>query len=131
MMAVQTMSVHQELRLRGGLTRSVFPRVEAWLDEDGDRYEVVRALLDQTEVEYRSAIDLLFCETFRQQRAACLSFYQRKGKPLRKLYGTVELRMFERGLLYACRIAYERFVSDRLGRWAAIAGATQLYLLED
>jgi len=118
--------VQKQLQVSGGLCRSVFPRLNEWLDSDSDHLEILRELATEATLEYRSIADLIFCETFRDHQEACQAFYEGRGKPLRELYGQKELAMFERGLLFACHTAYKQFKANRFRSWASIAGLVAL-----
>jgi hypothetical protein len=120
-----------QLQLCGGVTSSVFPLVEVWLREDSDRQKIARELNVEVCIEYRSVIDMLFCETFREFQTPCVSYYEVRGKQFRKLLSEEKLAIYERALLYACMMAYEKFKADRLLRWSAIAGATRMCFEEE
>lgn len=114
------------LPLEGGLSQSVFPQVEKWVYSKSDHAELLQELVPFVEIEYQSLLDLLFCESYRDQQEACLAFYEGKGPPLRELCTGKELQMFERGLLLSCKLAYERVKKGRFRSWEHIAGLLSL-----
>lgn len=60
-----------ELRLvGGGMSATVFPRVEAWLEEDSDRWNAFARLKGRrSSRRFRSVVDFLLCDVVPSQLA--------------------------------------------------------------
>lgn len=110
-------SYRQSQSVAGGLTRSIFPRVEAWLEESDRQNALEWAAARKNMDRYQSMVDFLFCEIYQQFRARCVAFYEKDGPPLRELINEGQRTNFERGLLSVLAVAYEAFAADRRVSW--------------
>lgn len=125
LMLLQTQSQRQEQSqkqaITGGVTDSLFPLVEAWLQESSDHWNAFRRVRrSKTAVSktYRSVLDFLLCEVVPEHRAACTSFYLGGGAPLRELISPAEVRALEARLLLFLAVAYAAFVQQRACSWS-------------
>ena len=115
----QTLNLEQ-LAVAGGASESVFPRVEAWLQESTDHWNALRAVSKRkVDVGFHSVVDFVFvsvCPSFRQ---SCLAFYAGEGPPLRDLVQEARCRYFERRVLAFLEVAYAAFSAKRQLSWAS------------
>lgn len=103
----------------GGATDSIFPAVEEWLQDDGDRYKAFTRLRGRKSAsKYRSLMDFLLCEVVPSMREPCFAFYDDKGPPLREIAKARELRAYESRMLLFLAIAYESFCQKRRMSWS-------------
>jgi hypothetical protein len=117
---VQDYRLELDLEITGGLTGkdSVFPEVEAWLGEDGDRVHAFKRIQGRKSARgYRSMMDFLLCEVCPEERAGCHAFYRAKGPQLRFLRSEKEIRLLESKLLVFLAIAYEAHCQARRVTW--------------
>lgn len=124
------MLVIQSFELVGGMTASLFPTVEILLRCD-DRYSWALQLLApdrERMLEYRSLVDLLFCELNPQYQKACRRFYAGRGKSLRALITEKERDGFNQELLAALGVARELYEEKRQESWSWYAKEVKLKL---
>jgi len=112
-------SIRHSLDLTGGLTLSIFPRVDDWLNETSDHQNALEWAAARKQMDrYHSMVDFLFCETYQHFRARCFAFYEKDNEPLLKDTITEEQRnRFEKGLLSVLAVAYESFCAERRVSW--------------
>ena len=118
--ARQEVTVRQalELALLGGMTDSIFPEVEKWLQVSTDRQRALEWVAARKRMDrYKSIIDFLFVETFDHFRPACLAYYADKGPPLKDMITVANREKFSRTLLLVLQVAYDAFCAERRVTW--------------
>jgi hypothetical protein len=109
----------QTMDIDGGLTTSIFPRIEAWLNESTDHQAALRFIARRKDMNrYRSVIDFILCETTPLWRPACLRFYLDGEKPLRAIASDGELRRLEARMMLFLNIAYAAHQQKRELSWS-------------
>lgn len=117
MFAMQLRTV-QSVPVSGGASESVFPAVEAWLEQD-DHDRVLGIMAESRPAqEYRSVVDFLFCTVFPGQQATCKRFYEDEGPQLRTIASKRQLAVYERWMLQVLAGAYADWCRDRRRSWA-------------
>lgn len=110
----------EQLAVAGGASASVFPLVEAWLQESTDHWNALRSIARRkVDAGFHSVVDFVFvavCPSFRRH---CLDFYAGDGPPLRDLVMEPERRYFEHRLLAFLEVAYAAFSAKRQLSWAS------------
>jgi hypothetical protein len=111
-----------DLDLIGGITQSIFPEVEAYLKVDHDHLKALQWIARNKSADrYKSVMDWLFCETYRQWRGACRKFYERddenEGPMLKDLITEPERKLCAWGMLQMVKAAYEAFCAERWMSW--------------
>jgi hypothetical protein len=110
-----------ELPLTGGITSTIFPEVEAWLQADHDRQKALKVLADRLHKNpYRSVMDLLVCSVFPELRPGCFRYYLGGGRPLRDLITSGQRVAIAWHLLQAIEAAYQAFCEHRSLSWAKL-----------
>ena len=109
-MTLSAMVIEVELavELCGGATSSIFPQVEALLLSDTNAQAALRFVSEGKKVDsYRSMMDFLFCETFREYRTRCQRFYAGEGPSLSEILSSdlPQWRYYNRVLLAAIHFA--------------------------
>jgi hypothetical protein len=121
MSCVPRMTVRQliDLDLLGGMTKSIFPEVEAYLEVDHDHLNALQWIARNKSAErYESVMDWLFCETYRQYKGACMRFYADAEQPtLKDIITEPERKQCAWGLLQMIKRAYEAFKEERWISW--------------
>ncbi len=75
----------QQLALTGGLSESVFPKIDLLLQE-GEYQEALQFIASRKSMErYQSMVDFILCEIFVQFRKDCFKYYEGTGEPFRKM----------------------------------------------
>lgn len=97
----------------GGASDSLFPEVEALLSSDSDAQEALHFMIGRKDAgRYRSLMDFVFCETFKEHRKPCLAHYAGNGPPLRELVRDPKALAFcdrvLRGAIALAKEAYKR-----------------------
>lgn len=114
----QSCSIRQSLDLSGGLTQTIFPVVEDWLNATTDHQAALEWAASRKNMDrYHSVVDFLFCETFAHFRPLCIEFYEKNGKPLREIVSDDQARRFQHVLMSVLAVAYEAFQADRRVSW--------------
>jgi len=109
--------IRPSVPLSGGASESVFPKGEAWLQQD-DHENALRVLAQSRPAQgYRSVIDFLFCTVFPWQQQACQRFYDDKGPALRDASTDGQLAAYERWLLAVLEGAHAEWCKDRRRSW--------------
>jgi hypothetical protein len=104
----------------GGCTTSVFPHAEKFLLASGDHQNALRYVAARKKMEvYRSMIDFLFCEIYREYRSACFKYYAGEGPPLRESSSREQIREWEEVLLHALKMALKVHGEKRRLSWVA------------
>ena len=109
--------------LTGGWTRSIFPKVEMWLEEDSDRWKALRFIGSKKSMErYRSVVDYLYAQVFPERRAEVFRFYLSGDEAhMAKELITVRGRaVMEAKLLIALEVAYQLWVDNRAASWKQV-----------
>lgn len=107
----------QRMRVAGGLTRSIFPKIEKWL-MDNEHLKALMYVAKRKKIDrYDSVIDFLFCETFPKFRNAGLEFNFGTGSGLKDLISEIEIEFYAQGLLNGLRIAYEVYCKKIYISW--------------
>ena len=88
----------QQLQLRGGATRTLFPAVGKVLNSAKTQEMLFGSGLIPT-AAYESLLDALFVEVYPEWAEACSDYYMDLGPPLRKVIGESERQQYEAGLL--------------------------------
>lgn len=120
MSCVPRLTVRQllDLDLIGGITESIFPEVEAYLEVDHDHLKALQWIARNKSVErYHSVMDWLLCETYREWRGACKRFYEDDKPTLAELITEPERKVYAWGMLQMVKRAYEAFCAERWISW--------------
>lgn len=103
----------------GGMTASIFPEAEAWLEAEADHRHALQFVASRKSMDrYHSVMDFLFCELFIGYRYRCFRFYDRKGPQLRDIITVEQLLFYSKALLYALELAYVAYQEKRRLSWA-------------
>lgn len=114
----QTLKQEQALQTRDSVTTTIFPLVEAWLQETTDHWNSFRALKGKRNADaFRSVMDFLFVGVFPSYRRACMAFYAGKEPPLRKTLKERERAYMERKILLFLEVSFSQFCEDRRVSW--------------
>jgi hypothetical protein len=121
----QAMEVCVELKIKltGGWTTSIFPAVERWLNEDGDRWKALKHLDPKGSMgRYRSVVDYLYASVIPTKRAEIFRFYV-SGKTS-DMAGSIltmnERNVMEAQMLIALEIAYQLWCEKRRSSWRQV-----------
>lgn len=120
MVLSQEMSLSHELRieLTGGWTTTIFPLVEEWLNQDGDRWRCLSFIGSKRSMEgYRSVVDYLSVQVLPGWRQDCQRFYREEGPPAIDIIMNQERKLLEAKLLVALEVAYQLWRSRRKAGW--------------
>jgi hypothetical protein len=99
-------------------TDSIFPAVEAWLQEDSDHQRAFDRIKGRKNAgRYRSVIDFLVGEVCPEERAACFAYYRGEGPQLVELHSERRIRFIESKLLVFLTLAYEAHCQARALSW--------------
>lgn len=101
------MGMSLEFRMEESLTQSIFPLVDAALNETDYQKSLEFVAVRKDTERYRSMVDFLFCEIFLQHRDACFKFYEDEGPQLKDTISPEERLWYEKALLQALFIARE------------------------
>jgi len=120
----QTMRLDHQLylELTGGITTSVFPEVENWLQENTDHQHVMDWMGRNFNTEYRSMVDYLFCAVFPSWRTAVRCFYEsdEAEPPLRDIISVPERNYMQAKMLLAMQVAYQLHCKQRAASWRKV-----------
>ena len=118
----QTMRLEPQLwlKLTGGHTASIFPEVEEWLQESSDRQMAMKFMGRNFTMEYRSAVDYIFCAVFPQWKMSCRCFYQGNELPIRDLISPAERNYMQAKLMLALEVAYQLWCEKRTQSWKKV-----------
>jgi len=109
----------EQLQLSGGATTSIFPLVEAWLQESTDHWNALRAVSSRKiDDGFWSIVDFIFVGVFPKFRRACFRFYSGDGPVLHEMISEPERRYFERKMLAFLEVAYAAFSEKRRLSWS-------------
>lgn len=103
-----------------GLTESVFPGVERWLQQDSDRQRALAFIAGGDTMErYKSVMDFLFCETYPEWQQRCFDWYEeREGSDQLLNQSTPRERAaWGRHLYVVVKVAYEAYCDERRQSW--------------
>ena len=115
---VMRLEVAQALQLVGGLTSSIFPKAEAWLNESTDHMNAVRFIASRKDMNrYLSVMDFVFCEIFPTYKPACFKYYNDKGPMLKDMITVEELQHFGDVLLKGLELAHQMWSEQRRTSW--------------
>lgn len=118
MQMLMTCACRQELALTGGMSQTVLPRVEEWLQQSSDHQSALNHLGNgRLSDRYHSVIDSLFCKTFPEWESSAQAFYADKGPPLRDLASPAELDIYQYALIRVLEVAYELMCQKRRRSW--------------
>lgn len=113
-----TVELALKLDLVGGMTDSIFPEIEMWLQVATDRQRALEWVAARKRMDrYESVMDFLFCETFEHFRSVCLAYYKRTGPQLKETITVAQRERFARTLLVVLQIAYDAFCAERRVTW--------------
>jgi hypothetical protein len=108
------------LPLTGGACDSIFPLIEAWLQESTDHWNALREISSKkTDPGFQSVIDFILVTLHPSLKRSCFAFYDKGGLPLRKLITERERCYFEGRMHVFLEIAYAAFSNKRRLSWAA------------
>lgn len=111
-----------DLDLTGGITQSIFPEVEAFLQAESDHQHAIEWLArKKTNVgKYRSVMDFLFCETFPEWKLRCFRFYLSGKEQLRFQITVAERLYYTWHLLRIVVFAYQAYNEKRQVSWGFV-----------
>lgn len=109
----------QTLEMVGGVTSSIFPKVELWLQSDDKHYQALQMVSSRKNMErYHSVIDFIFCETWIQWRSHCFRYYEDKRPLLKEFIPEHQRYEYEMALLLILDAAWICYVENwRLNGW--------------
>jgi len=108
----------QALQICGGATQSIFPQVEAILNNSNDYQNALEFVSRRKKTDnYLSVIDFIFCELHPEWKNSCRLYYSGKGPKLKDLITTDQLVKYNNRLLKAIEVAYELFCEQRCNSW--------------
>jgi len=125
---VMEMELCHELRmeLTGGNTQTIFPKVEEWLQQDGDRWRCLEYVGSRASMEsYRSVVDYLHAQVIPGARWDCTRFYAGKGPPLREVIVDSQRRVDEALLLIALEVAHQAWCAKRRASWRQVRAVVE------
>lgn len=109
---------HQSLSLVGGTTGTCFPLVEAWLNENTDRWHAFEKIRGRRNASrYQSVVDFLLCEVVPTYRSSCFAFYETGERPLRTIASLTEIARLQSRLMLFLVISYEAYAQRRAVSW--------------
>ena len=109
----------EQLAIAGGASSSVFPVVEAWLQESTDHWNALRVIsARKIDSGYRSVVDFILALVCPSLREPCFAFYEGKGHALRDMVTEIERRYYERRCIAFLEIAYAVFSEKRRLSWS-------------
>ncbi|MEK7575102.1 MAG: hypothetical protein AAB511_02640 [Patescibacteria group bacterium] len=117
-----TQSLRQELQVSGGLTGSIFPKVDALLEQTDFQLALQHVASRKNMERYRSMVDFLFCEIFKQFQRQCFLYYYEDGPQLSKIVtDEARLRWFEEMLVRSLNLAHQEMSREipnpRFKKW--------------
>jgi len=116
-----------ELRLSGGTTESVFPKVEQWLQQDSDHQHALRHIAGRKSViRYRSVIDFIFTELHPSMHKHVVAFYEDRGPQIRFMITERERVYFEARMIVLLEVAYGAFCAHRAMSWQTAVAMVDL-----
>lgn len=129
-----SLSMHQsqrnEQQLSGGLTQSIFPRVDHAL-KNTDTQRALEFVASRKRMNrYRSLVDFLFCELFTEWQEDCQQFYAGEGCQLRERIRSEFRSGYEVVMLHALDVAHQRLEEKRRGNWCDYAVEVEHTLAE-
>ena len=122
---VQKVRLKLGLDIEGGVTSSIFPEIELWLNEDTDHYNAVRFFGRRRKMDkYRSLVDFLVSETFDEIKHLCMKFYAGKGCLLidDPIMTVEKRRTMALRLMIALKHCYTIFCEQRKKSWKGHRG---------
>lgn len=109
----------EQLDIAGGASSSVFPVVEAWLQESTDHWNALRAISTRKfDSGYRSVVDFVLASVCPSLREPCFAFYSGNGPALRDMVTEAERRYYEHRVIAFLEIAYAVFSEKRRMSWS-------------
>lgn len=112
-------SIRQAQQVTGGISDSVFPKVDAWLQDDGDHQRALEHIASRKSCmdDYRSQVDFIFAELHPSWRGKTFAFYEGRGKQLRFLITDKERLYYEARMLALLEVGYAAYCQDRALSW--------------
>lgn len=100
-MKLSICSLRQDIDVSGGMTQTVFPRVEKWLKRTVKNQNTIKRLAIRKKIgRYESLIDFLFCEIFTSFRQSCFEYYEGRGNKLNDIISDKEARYYDDFLIF-------------------------------
>jgi len=113
----------EQLAVAGGASDSIFPLVEAWLQQSTDHWNSLRAIAGRKrDPGFRSVVDFIVASVFPELRAPCARFYAGRGPALRELVSEARRSYIERRALLFLEVAYAAFSEKRRASWSWALG---------
>lgn len=91
--------LRQVLDISGGVTDSIFPEVEQWLDSCDNMRCLKFVATRRTMNKFRSITDVVFCASHPTYLDLCLKFYNGNGVALRYIIDMDERQIMENEML--------------------------------
>lgn len=112
------MSISMMPRMELHFLKSIFPQVETLL-EDREYQKALRFVAWRKNMDrYTDTIDFLFCELFGHPWIKrCQEYYHNDGDPLRKIITEEQKEYYQKKMLSALELAYQRFTEHRKCSW--------------
>lgn len=98
--------------------RSIFPRVEKWLNTSEHQRALEWVAARKKMDRYRAMIDFVCMEIFTELRPSCWRYYDGRGPRLKELLPPENILMREEVLLRAVEHAYALFCEQRKTSWS-------------
>lgn len=106
------------LEIVGGITESIFPKVERMLLGDSDYRKALEYVAARKQMDrYRSMIDFMFCELYPKWRKPCFHFYDGDGPSLKEMLTVEQIQEYERRMVKALGVAHKLFCEQRCKSW--------------
>jgi hypothetical protein len=109
MQQVPSLETRQEMsRTFGGATSSVFTLTSSLIQSDTSYLAAAQRLVDlrsRTELEYRSMMDLIFCELFPEWRDPCRWFYTGYGPQIGEYMTRRSIRLHDAAMVIALELS--------------------------
>ncbi len=106
------------VRVVGGASESIFPAVDALLEDRQYQKAIVFAVRKKEVRRYRSFVDFLYCELFNDW-VRCFQYYEGDGPPFRDLIDEPRCRQIESQLIDALHLAHKLFADKEIMSWDA------------
>ena len=102
-----------QLRISGGMTTSIFPEIEVWLERDKNMKALKGCLHRRSDIkEYRSVIDFLVCLFYPNIVDECWAYYNGFGQQLRFTITTEERDRMCENMLEQLEEAWEAYKAN-------------------
>jgi hypothetical protein len=114
-----------QLQVTGGLSQTVFPRIDQLLISDSENQKAIKWVARNKDMNrYRSIVDFILCEMQPRFRPSCFRFYKDKGPPLRDMLDADVLFVIEDDLIRGLKTARCWMEEARKASWKQLREET-------